>query len=207
VTLAPQDPEILPRLIDVLDYRPPFEVVGLTLPIGLPDSYRPGGRTCDRQARRLLGPKRGAAVLPAPSRAALGAEDFVAAMQIGGVSAATWVLMPKIREVASEIQPYWQRTVFEVHPELTFYQLNEDQPLRYPKDTSLGRKERCELLVARLPGVERIIDAVIEGIRAKHLIDAAAALWTARRIASRAIARIPEDPEWDSQGIRMEIVR
>jgi predicted RNase H-like nuclease len=32
-------------------------------------------------------------------------------------------------------------------------------------------------------------------------------MWTARRIVSRAITRLPEDPEWDSQGLRMEIVR
>jgi predicted RNase H-like nuclease len=30
---------------------------------------------------------------------------------------------------------------------------------------------------------------------------------TARRIAARAVDRIPEDPEWDEQGIRMELLR
>ncbi len=40
-----------------------------------------------------------------------------------------------------------------------------------------------------------------------HLLDAAAILWTARRIFAKAALRIPDDPEWDEHGLRMEIVR
>jgi hypothetical protein len=32
-------------------------------------------------------------------------------------------------------------------------------------------------------------------------------MWTARRILGRAMTRLPLDPEWDSQGLRMELVR
>jgi len=32
-------------------------------------------------------------------------------------------------------------------------------------------------------------------------------LWTARRAAGRAMQRFPADPEWDSTGLRMELVR
>ena len=115
--------------------------------------------------------------------------------------------MARIAEVDANIAPYWQRTVFEVHPELSFYQLGEDQPLRYPKHTEAGSQERRSLLSARLPGVERILDARLPKVTAAHLLDAAACLWTSRRIISRAVTRLPEDPEWDSQGLRMEIMR
>jgi predicted RNase H-like nuclease len=40
-----------------------------------------------------------------------------------------------------------------------------------------------------------------------HLLDVAVFVWTARRIFARAAVRIPQDPEWDEQGLRMEIVR
>jgi predicted RNase H-like nuclease len=30
---------------------------------------------------------------------------------------------------------------------------------------------------------------------------------TARRIAARAVERLPEDPEWDEAGVRMELLR
>ena len=83
-----------------------------------------------------------------------------------------------------QIAPYWQRTVFEVHPELSFFQLNGDAPVRYSKHTRAGQDERRALLVDRLPGVERIIDARIRGLSRAHFLDAAACLWTARRIAA-----------------------
>jgi len=39
------------------------------------------------------------------------------------------------------------------------------------------------------------------------VVFAAAFLWTARRIFAHAAIRIPEDPEWDEQGLRMEMFR
>ncbi len=202
VTLSPADPIVLATLIDVLDYKPAYEIIALAAPIGLLDHYRRGGRTCEREARRLLGPRRGAAIASAPCRSALdeGADG-------PGVSAVGRLHLRSTREAAEQIQPYWQRTVYEVHPELSFYQLNDDRPLHWPKRSADGRKERRELLDARLPGAQRLLDASVRGARERHLLDATACLWTARRIAGRAVQRLPEDPEWDSQGLRMEFVR
>jgi predicted RNase H-like nuclease len=194
-------------LINVLDEKPAFEIIALAAPVGLLDAYRPGGRTCERDARRLLGWRRGAAVMSAPPRGAVEATTEQSARAAGGVGAVALLLLPRVREVAREIQPYWQRTVYEVHPELSFHTLNGDQPLVYSKRMFVGRKERRELLAGRMPGVERILDAQLRRIREPHLLDAAACLWTARRIAAKAVQRLPEDPEWDSQGLRMEMVR
>jgi predicted RNase H-like nuclease len=202
ITLSPADPIVLPTLVDVLDYKPAYEIIALAAPIGLLDEYRRGGRTCEREARRLLGPRRGAAIASAPVRSAL--PDGAA---VPGVSAVARRLLHSIREANEQIQPYWQRTVYEVHPELSFYQLNGDQPVGSTKRSAVGRKERRDLLEARLPGVQRLLDVTVKGAREKHLLDAAACLWTARRIAARAVQRLPEDPEWDSQGLRMEFVR
>ena len=202
ITLSPEEPTVLPTLIAVLDDKPAFEIIALAAPVGLLDAYRRGGRTCEQEARRLLGPRRGAAITSAPARGVL-AEGS----QVAGVSAVARLLLPKIRETADELQPYWQRTVFEVHPELSFYQLNGDQPLRFSKHRTVGRKERRALLETRLPGGRADPRRPRrEGPRV-HLLDAAACLWTARRIVARAVQRLPEDPEWDSEGLRMEMVR
>jgi predicted RNase H-like nuclease len=40
-----------------------------------------------------------------------------------------------------------------------------------------------------------------------HLLQAAGLLWTARRAAGRAVNRLPADPNWDTCGLRMEMVR
>lgn len=207
ITLTPEEPQVLRTLADVLDYRPSFEILALHAPIGLLDEERPGGRTCDQQLRRLLGARRGAAIQSAPSRRLVETGTVRGTKELEGLSAVSKVLLPRFREVAKEMQPYRQRSVFEVHPEATFFQLNGDVPLRHSKNTIHGRHERRALLLGALPGIDRVLDARLRGIRARHLVDVAACLWTTRRIASRSIVRVPLDPEWDSEGLRMEIVR
>jgi predicted RNase H-like nuclease len=124
-----------------------------------------------------------------------------------GLDAVTAALMPHYVEVANEMAPYRQRTVFEVHPELSFLQLNDDRPLETSKRTAAGGAQRRQLVQRRIPAVERILDASISGVQRAQLLDATACLWTARRILARAVTRLPADPVWDSRGLRMEMVR
>lgn len=205
VTLLPDGAQVLETILDVLDYRPSFDIITLHAPVGLLASAAPGGRTCDRDARRLLGQPRAGAVFTPPSRELLASEAW--AHDTERISAVTRMMLPHLDEVARQIGSYHQRTVFEVHPELSFYQLNGDRPLRWSKRLRAGQLERRALLEEKLPGIERVLDEPVPGARIGRLLDASAALWTARRIAARAISRIPEDPEWDSEGLRMEIVR
>ncbi len=103
--------------------------------------------------------------------------------------------------------PFRQRTIYEANAELSFFQMNENVPMRWSKHSERGMEERRTLLAAALPGTLRIIDAEVPGASPSHLLDVGALLWTARRIFARAAIRIPADPEWDEQGLRMEIVR
>ena len=204
VTIAPEEPRVFSSFIDVVDEKPAFSVIALYAPIGFLDKARQGGRTCDREARSLLGRRWGATVRSAPAWPVFGKRRSRHVRRLHVVTAA---LLPRYAEVAEEIAPYHQRVVYEVHPELSWYQLNKDRPVRHRKGSPAGRRERRKLLKSRLPGAERIIDAQLPGVKTEQLLDAAACLWTARRILARAATRIPTDPEWDSQGLRMEIVR
>ena len=204
ITLSPEAPQVFRTLLDVVDYKPAYQIISLGAPIGLHDEPEPGGRRCDRDARRLIGWPRNGAIVSAPARSVL--RDFADGKDVR-LSAVSRRLISRFAEIDEDVQPYWQRTVFEVHPELSFFQLNEDQPLRYSKHRRVGVEERTALLKARLPGVERILDELVPGAKAAHLVDGAVCLWTARRIAARAVSRLPVDPEWDSAGLRMEIVR
>ncbi len=123
------------------------------------------------------------------------------------IDAISRTLLPRYQEVAREMAPFRQRTIYEVNADLSFYQLNEDVPMRWSKYSEKGIEERRTLLETKLPGALRIIDAEVPGATPSHLLDAAAILWTARRIFAKAAIRIPSDPEWDEQGLRMEIVR
>jgi len=202
-TFAPEAPRVLPTFTEVLDERPSFSVIALNAPIGYVAESRPGGRTCDRMARALLG-RRGSTIHNAPTRESLKDGGPVIS---DGLDAVTNVLLRRYREVAAEMAPYRQRTVFEVHPELSFFQINGDVPLRFSKKFEVGQEERRTLLRDRVPGVERIFEVELEDVPFTHLLDVAALLWTARRISARAGTRLPADPEWDDDGLRMELVR
>jgi len=208
ITMAPEQPQVVSTFLEVLDYKPAFQVVALFSPVGLLDDPDPGGRTCDRMARGLLGRPRSGAVLSAPVRGSLKCGSYREAKEANGgrLSAVGWTMLKRTAEVHEQMAPYWQRTISEVHPELSFFQLNGDKPVRFPKHSRAGQDERRALLDGRMPGVERIIDEKVRGATPAHLLDAAACLWTARRIISRGVVHLPEHPEWDSEGIRMEFV-
>ena len=203
-TFAPEEPRVIDTFIEVLDQRPAFAAIALNAPIGYLESFKPGGRSCDREARALLGPRRGAAVPSAPVRGQIEGDQQ---SSDDGLNAVTRKLLPRYREVAAEMAPYRQRSVYEVNSDLSFYQLNEDAPMQWSKRTAQGREERLALLARKIPGVERIADAVIPRVPSHHLLDVAAFMWTARRIFAKAAVRIPMDPEWDELGLRMEFVR
>ena len=202
-TFAPDEPKVYGAFVDVLDERPAFAVVCVNAPVGFLEEFVHGGRMCDREARRML-KKRGAAVHNAPIRSQV---DENANGHVEGLNAVSRTLLPRYREVAAEMAPYRQRNVYEVHPELSFYQLNGDVPLRWSKRTEAGRDERRALLVAKMPGIERVLSAELPKVSPAHLLDVAASLWTARRIFAHAGLRVPQDPQWDEAGLRMEIVR
>jgi predicted RNase H-like nuclease len=207
--MSPEDPQVFRSFLEVLDYKPAYQVIAIFSPIGLLDRPRAGGRSCELAARRLLGWPRAGAIASAPIRPVLSCSDYNEAVGVNGgvLSPLVWRQRRHIAEVDKDIAPYWQRTVFEVHPELSFFQLNGDRPMAYSKRSQGGKDERRQLLSAKFPEMGRILDVRLPTISEARLLDAAACLWTARRIMSRSVDRVPEDPEWDSQGLRMEMVR
>jgi predicted RNase H-like nuclease len=209
INLFPQQPQVASRLRDVLDTVPEYSIIALAAPVGLPDRPTRGGRACDREARRLLGFPRSGAIRSAPCRTVVDARNAVSAVAKNGgrLDVVTKRMLPRIKEVASEIQSHRQRTVYEAHAALSFYQLNGDQPLATAKRTPEGDVERRQLLVNRMPGFEAFLDNRVAGASACQVLDAGAVLWTTRRIAARAVNRVPENPEWNGEGLRMEIVR
>lgn len=197
-TIVAGDAYIARHINDVLDARPSFQVIALHAPVGLPDQSSPGGRECDRAARRLLGWPRLAAIVTPPTREEL--TDSARARHHTST-------LRHAAEVDETIAAYWQRTVYECNPELSFYELNSGSPLQFGKHSERGAKERMSLLTGRMGGIERVVSTRLPGVRPFQLVDACADVWTARRIAGRAIASLPQTPHWDEMGRRMEIVR
>jgi predicted RNase H-like nuclease len=141
-------------------------VVAVDMPIGLPDE---GRRSCDAEARRMLGPRR-SSVFPVPVRSALAATSFAA---VTGLSIQGWHLVPKIREVDA----CWEPRVREVSPELSLAVV-AGEPMVHPKRTAEGRAERLAVLGAAFPD----LTLSVRGASGHDVLDAHACLLTARRI-------------------------
>jgi predicted RNase H-like nuclease len=201
-SFVPEDPKIYDSFLSVLQEHPSFSSIVVNAPIGYIDSPDLGVRTCDHEARALLG-RRGGSIHNAPTRFAL---QHGAGSSETNLDAVTATLLPRYQEIAAEMSPYRQRTIFEGNPELSFYQLLADTSLHTSKKIKEGLDERREILEQKIPWVSRILDAQIDHVPQKHLLDAAALLWTARRVFARAAKRLPAEAEWDSEGLRMEFV-
>lgn len=150
----------------------------------------------------MLG-RRGGAVRKAPTRVVL---DGSLPWKVAGLDAVSATMLPRYIEVSAEMSPYRQRTIYEGQPELSFFQLNKDAPLQFSKSSDAGHEERRAVLLAKMNGIDKVIDANIKTVRESHFFDASALLWSARRVFARAAKRIPVDPKWDGEGLRMEIV-
>jgi len=187
-------------------------VTAIDIPIGLPSGRR---RTVDGEARRLLSP-RGSTVFPAPVRATLAADSYQTASAASKVdcgrrlSKQTYAILPKIRDVDEALRqrPELRALVWEVHPELCFYNWAERQPMRYSKHSGFGFVERLELVRAVFGGAAEEIRSIIPGRLAADddILDALAALWTAKRIHAGTAVRLPEMEERDACGLPMQML-
>ena len=184
-----------PTIASVLASLGPVEVVAVDVPIGL---ARSGHRAADVAARGLLGPRR-STIFPTPVRAALEAATLADAIAVSraatgvGTSAQAYALRSRVLEVDA-----WARAaavdVREVHPEVSFAVM-AGRPLASSKKTWRGVHERLALLAAN--GIELPEDLGLAGDVAgvDDVVDAAAAAWTARRVAAGDAVSHPAPPE------------
>jgi predicted RNase H-like nuclease len=192
----------------------PAPSVAVDVPMGLP--HRAGLRACDRAARERLGARR-SCVFPAPDRELLcctfaGARAIVRGRGAGHpvLSHQAVGLFPKIAEADALLleRPQRQAWLVEAHPELSFLALAGAPGPLPPKRRGAGRAARRALLAAAMPDSERRLAAWAAPRRAAALddvLDAYAALWSARRHAAGG-ADVLGDGGRDEHGLLMQIV-
>jgi predicted RNase H-like nuclease len=205
---APHSLRVVPRFAEVMDVAERGGVVSVAvdMPIGLTDT---GFRACDREARRILGPRR-ASVFPAPARSVLESLSYADACRHSrtasgrALSMQTWNLVPKIADVDARMTPALQALVVEAHPEGAFAEV-AGRPCRWPKRSPAGRAEREGLLALVFPDWKPPAGG-LPGAAADDILDAAILLWTAAR-RSRGEAVWVGDDDVDARGLRMRIWR
>lgn len=201
----------------LLDLPEQPAVIAIDMVIGLPDAARTGGRDCDRAARKLLGWPRSSSVFSPPVRDALQTTTYAEALMVNrassddgiGLSIEAYNLFPKLRELDELMTAELQERFCEVHPEVSFYTLNDERPLDHSKHVPEGRAQRIALL--QRAGWHDIAGAVKgclqAGVQIDDILDAHAACWTAERIQRGEASCMPPTPPADGRGLQMAIWR
>ena len=155
-------------------------VVAVDIPIGF------GPREADVAARRFLAGA-SSTVFTTPSRDVL-------ELPFGpglGVSAQAHALGHRILHVTRLARS--DDRFHEVHPEVSFRAMNGGRPLNHRKKSAGGVLERLELLGRH--GIELTELGASSLAPVDDVLDAAAAAWSAHRIATKVARTLPDPPE------------
>ncbi len=193
-------------------------VILIDVPIGLRENECLE-RLCDLKARKLLGSPRSSSVFPAPCRGALYNNSYEEACTTNkslvgrGLSLQTWSISPKIRELDEFLLEFESARgiIIESHPEVSFYALNGQQPMQFNKKKSAGFSERYNLLKSIYPRTEEVVKYTLKKYLRKQvakddILDALCLAINGLLGLKNGFVTLPEVPEEDSKGHKMQIV-
>ena len=206
---------IFPDVSSLWDHHRGTSLILIDIPIGLKAEGK-AERRCDPVARKLLGPRR-SSVFPAPCREAIYALSYEEACDVNQrltgkrLSVENWNIIPKIREMDCLLSDDTSARgrIREIHPELCFRGL-ADRPMQHAKKRNEGLSERTHLLQSLYPQTVDVIAHTLSTYRRKDVVrddilDALAAAVTGL-MGRQNLVSIPQEPEFDERGLRMEMV-
>lgn len=188
------------ELVETVRSSVHVQVVGIDIPIGLPDH---SVRLADALARKAL-PRKASSVFSTLTRAAYEAPDRASADAVNrarcgqGVGTQAFALRDKIVAVDAWVRSRPTVTVIEVHPELSFATMN-GAPILPNKKTNAGRRERLAALQAVGIASPSVLNG--SGYASDDVLDACAVAWSAARVANGLATPRPPTPERFSDGI------
>lgn len=197
---------------EVLSETTDCKLVCADIPIGLSNDRKQ--RECDVAARKVLHRPRSSSVFPTPVRACLSANDYKTASKIcfehsgKKLNKQSFFLLDKIRQVDDLMTLVLQRRVREIHPEVSFWALNNKKAMQYNKKSLAGRRERMKVLSTVFSDIEKIVAKAREPrqVAPDDILDALVAAWTAGQTVMGRAGTLPQNPELDSKGLKMEIL-
>ena len=185
-----------PTLAELVTEVAQATVIGLDIPIGLPD---PPPRRADGAARDFVGSRRSSvfAALPEP---VIRRETYQEALEESrrrygsGISAQAYALRHRILEAADLAAQ--DGRIREVHPEVSFAAMAGGH-LTHPKRSWNGQTHRRSLLAGAGISIPEQLDGTAGSVPPDDILDAAAAAWSAHRIATGEAQTLPPDPAPD----------
>ena len=174
-------------------------ILGIDMPVVLSEVIP---RQADQLARKLLS-KKASSVFTAPTPEMLDQPNYEKASLVSkrlfgkSMSLQSWYLFPKIKDVQTMIH-HEDMQIYEIHPELSFRAMNNEQVILESKKTQEGFALRNALLSMHFKNF------IFEDIRNQYarkdvmdndILDALAVLWSAKRIQSNQASYLPQAPE------------
>ena len=187
----------------------------IDMPIGLEDEDYT--RKCDELLRKKLGADYASSVFSPPIRPALHAPSYVeASMQSyeyteKKLTIQAWNITPKIRVLDQFLSEDAElsKKVLESHPELLFMNLNGGM-IYQKKNTKKGLRHRLDLVKEHEPIAADFFREIKEEYRRNEveeddIVDAMVLALAAKWSPEKGIKTLPEEPEFDSAGLRKVI--
>jgi predicted RNase H-like nuclease len=214
------DVKIFTNFTKLISQLVPDSLVAIDMPIGLPECAIRGGREPDWAARAFLGPRR-ASVFPVPSRKAVYAhvQGYTRVCDVArktsdqkrAVSKQLFGILWRIRQIDELLrqEPDLRERIFEVHPEVSFKVMNNDEPL--PQKKVKGRihppgiELRKELLAKEGLSLSFLNQKPPRGAALDDFYDACACAWSAKRIVYGKARVFPSHPPIDGEGLEQAI--
>lgn len=179
--------------------------IGVDIPLGLLDSEV---RASDLAARRRLG-ARSSSLFMMPPRPVFDATDHAAATAAAtaltgrGISIQAWGLRAKFLE-AEALHDQSALSLYEVHPELSFHEMGL-LATDGRKKSWRGQRARLRILAGHGIDIPEDLGRAVAVVPADDVLDAAAAAWSAHRIATGTAFSLPDPPELDARGRQLAI--
>lgn len=205
---------VLTNIESILELTKEAQLVLMDIPIGLREEET-RERLCDLEARKIL-KKRSSSVFPTPSRLAIKCDQYLEACQLNfqstgrKLSKQSFSIIKKIEEADKFFRSsVLQNKYREMHPEVCFWALNNKTPMEFSKTKSSGFWERKLVLKKFYPYTEKLIEEALQKYLRKDLakddiVDALVGAVSATFCPN--LLSLPNKPELDRKGLKMEIV-
>lgn len=202
-------------IADVCEQYPEADAYLIDMPMGLPtraDQVRP-----DNEVRKMLG-KKGSSIFQVPCRQAVYADSKEEAraenIKVFGKSLSEQSLgiAKSIRQVDEYMNenPKWKNVLMESSPELCFMQLNGGELILENKLTEDGKRLRIEVLEKYYPDTKKVVEKYLSDVpnrkKVDDVLDALSMAVIGQRIMEYGLRSIPEEFEYDGNGIGMRVV-
>lgn len=188
-----------------------YDRIFIYMPIGLEDvEYT---RSCDDQLRKELGAEYADSVINPPIRPALDAPSYAEANMTSfeytekKLSLQAWNITPKIKTINALLceNEGWKDKVLESHPELLFQKMNGGM-IYQKKNLKKGIRHRLELILKHEAKADDFFREIKEEWRRAEvgeddIVDAMILAWYAKKSERDGIRTIPEEVQYDSEGL------